>query len=114
MPQRKMSPIQTSVSMAPLVVKFSPKPPWGMSIAISEGFEGLPRDLAVMQTYDKIQAAFPGGPVPAVTVVKADDVTSPDVQAAIKDLQRDAIANVGGTWVLPTELSDSQLPPSGV
>jgi tetratricopeptide (TPR) repeat protein len=28
-------------------------------------------------------------------------------------MQRDAIANVGGTWVLPTELSDSQLPPSG-
>jgi len=27
-------------------------------------------------------------------------------------MQRDAIANVGGTWVLPTELSDDQLPPS--
>ena len=59
---------------------------------VNPGVEGLPRDLAVMQTYDKIQAAFPGGPVPAVTVVKADDVTSPEVQQAIGDLQREAIA----------------------
>ena len=41
---------------------------------------GLPRDLEVMQAYDKIQAAFPGGNVPAVTVVKAADVTTPEVE----------------------------------
>ena len=27
---------------------------------------GLPRSLPIMQTYDRIQAAFPGGPLPAV------------------------------------------------
>ena len=32
---------------------------------------GLPRDLPIMQTYDRIQAAFPGGPLPAVVVVQA-------------------------------------------
>ena len=36
--------------------------------------EGLPQDLPVMQTYDRIQEAFPGGPLPAVVVVEADDV----------------------------------------
>ena len=28
------------------------------------GTSGLPRDLAVMKVYDRIQAAFPGGPIP--------------------------------------------------
>ena len=37
-----------------------------------------------MQTYDRIQAAFPGGPLPASVVVKADDVTAPAVQQGIK------------------------------
>ena len=39
------------------------------------GVSDLPRDLAVMQTYDRIQKAFPGGPLPATVVVEADDVT---------------------------------------
>jgi uncharacterized membrane protein YdfJ with MMPL/SSD domain len=60
---------------------------------INPGVTGLPRDLEVMQAYDRIDAAFPGDGVPAVTVVKADDVTSPDVRSAIDDLQRQAIAS---------------------
>jgi uncharacterized membrane protein YdfJ with MMPL/SSD domain len=60
---------------------------------INPGVTGLPRDLEVMQAYDRIDAAFPGDGVPAVTVVKADDVTSPDVRTAIDDLQRQAIAS---------------------
>ena len=40
-----------------------------------------------MQTYDRIQAAFPGGPLPAVIVVRADDVRSPEVQAGIAKLR---------------------------
>jgi uncharacterized membrane protein YdfJ with MMPL/SSD domain len=59
---------------------------------MNPGIAGLPRNIEVMQTYDKIQAAFPGGPVPAVTVVKADDVTTPAVRGAIADLRREAIA----------------------
>ncbi len=45
------------------------------------GTSGLPRDLAVMKVYDRIQAAFPGGPIPAIVAVQADDVTKPEVQA---------------------------------
>src|SRR5829696_5448943 len=59
---------------------------------VNPGVTGLPRDLEVMQAYDRIDAAFPGGSVPAVTVVKADDVTAPDVRRAIEDLQAQAIA----------------------
>ena len=39
------------------------------------GTDSLPRDIPVMQTYDRIQAAFPGQPAPAIVAVKASDVT---------------------------------------
>ena len=47
---------------------------------INPGVAGIPHDLPIMQTYDRIQDAFPGGPLPAVVVVQADDVTAPAVQ----------------------------------
>ena len=42
---------------------------------INPGAAGLPHDLPIMQTYERIQAAFPGGPLPALVVVQAEDVT---------------------------------------
>jgi len=66
-------------------------PALGMHTADS-GVQGLPRSLPIMQTYDRIQAAFPGGPLPAVIAVEADDVTAPAVQKGIADLQAKAIA----------------------
>ncbi|MGI9098469.1 MAG: MMPL family transporter [Solirubrobacteraceae bacterium] len=56
------------------------------------GTDTLPRDLPVMQTFDRIEAAFPGGPLPAVVAIQADDVTAPAVRTAIADLRRDALA----------------------
>jgi RND superfamily putative drug exporter len=72
---------------------------------VNPGVTGLPRDLEVMQTYDKIDEAFPGGSVPAVTVVKAEDVTTPEVQGAIEDLQKQAIAT--GQLDEPTDVDIS-------
>ncbi len=62
---------------------------------INPGVAGLPRSLPIMQTYDRIQAAFPGGPLPAVVVVEADDVQAPAVQAGIAKLQ-DVAADTKG------------------
>ncbi len=59
---------------------------------VNPGVQGLSRDLAVMQTYDRIQAAFPGGSLPAYAVVQADDVTAPAVRQGIDDLKRTALA----------------------
>jgi RND superfamily putative drug exporter len=39
-----------------------------------------------MQTYDRMQAAFPGGPMPAMIVVKAADVGAPAVQRGIEGM----------------------------
>jgi uncharacterized membrane protein YdfJ with MMPL/SSD domain len=57
------------------------------------GLDGYSRDLAVMKTYDRIQAAFPGGAVQSMTVIKAKDVTTPEVKGAIQQLHDKAIAS---------------------
>ncbi|MEA2134501.1 MAG: hypothetical protein QOC68_2410 [Solirubrobacteraceae bacterium] len=56
------------------------------------GFDGYSRSQPVIQTYDRVQAAFPGGAVPATTVIKAKDVTAAPVQAAIGRLHDRALA----------------------
>ena len=56
------------------------------------GFDGYSRNQPVIQTHDRLQAAFPGGAVPATTVIEADDVTAAPVQAAIKQLHDRALA----------------------
>jgi len=53
----------------------------------------LPKDLQVVQTYERIQAAFPGSELPATVVVKADDLTTPEAKAAIAELKRRAVAS---------------------
>ena len=59
---------------------------------VDSGAQGLPRDLPVMQVYNRIQQAFPGGAGPAVVVVSAHDVTRPQVTAGIAALKRAALA----------------------
>jgi RND superfamily putative drug exporter len=51
----------------------------------------MPHNLPIMATYDRIQAAFPGGPLPAVVVVEADDVTAPAVKDGIAAMSAAAI-----------------------
>ena len=57
---------------------------------VNPGAAGLPHDLAIMQTYERIQSAFPGGPLPALAVVQADDVTAAPVQKGIDELKATA------------------------
>ena len=46
----------------------------------NSGVDGLPRSLAVMQTYDRMQAAFPGEQFTASIVVQGADVSRAEVQ----------------------------------
>jgi uncharacterized membrane protein YdfJ with MMPL/SSD domain len=65
----------------------------GLSLnTVNPGFNSMPDDLPVVQTYDNIMAAFPGGPQPAVVAVQADDVTKPEVQAGIDAMTKEALA----------------------
>jgi RND superfamily putative drug exporter len=56
------------------------------------GTDGISRSQPIMRTLDRIDEAFPGGSVPATVVVKAKDVTTPEVQSAITQLHDKAIA----------------------
>jgi uncharacterized membrane protein YdfJ with MMPL/SSD domain len=56
------------------------------------GVSAIPRDLPVMKVYDKMQAAFPGGQIPATVVIKASDVRSEKIAGAVAGLKRDALA----------------------
>jgi uncharacterized membrane protein YdfJ with MMPL/SSD domain len=67
-------------------------PALGMKTVVP-GTEALPQDLPAVQTYNRLQAAFPGEQDPAVVVVKAPSVDDPQVQAAIENLRRHALAS---------------------
>ena len=56
------------------------------------GIDTYPQGLEVIKTYNRLQQAFPGTEIPANVVVKAADVTSPEVQSAIDELERRAVA----------------------
>jgi RND superfamily putative drug exporter len=95
---------KTSALAATAVLVAMALPAFGLKTGVP-GTDSLPRDLAVMQTFDRIEAAFPGGPLPAIVAIKADDVTSPAVSGAIAKLRRDALAS--GQMRQPTQLDIS-------
>ncbi|HEX5782080.1 MAG TPA: MMPL family transporter, partial [Solirubrobacteraceae bacterium] len=83
-------PLVSTVLAGALLVALS-VPALGIQFK-NPGFEGYSRSQPVIQTYDRLQAAFPGGAVPAMTVIQADDVTAAPVQSAIQELRDQALA----------------------
>ena len=69
------------------------------------GVDTLPQDLGVIKTYNRIQAVFPGGPIPAEVVVQADDVKSLPVVRAINDLSAKASASPNFKEPITTSVS---------
>jgi uncharacterized membrane protein YdfJ with MMPL/SSD domain len=72
-------------------------PALGMKTALPS-LADLPSNLPVTQTYDRLQAAFPGGQVPGVVAVRADDVTSAEFRSRVAVLERavDAAPHLNG------------------
>ena len=83
-------PLVSAVMSAGLLVALA-APAVGLHTSLP-GASSLPQDLPIMQTYERIQQAFPGGPLPAVVAVGADDVTDRDVQAGIASIRDAALA----------------------
>jgi uncharacterized membrane protein YdfJ with MMPL/SSD domain len=54
-------------------------PAFGIHTAAG-GPETLPQELGTVKTYNKVEQAFPGGPIPALVAVTADDVNLPKVR----------------------------------
>jgi uncharacterized membrane protein YdfJ with MMPL/SSD domain len=82
-----------AATSAGLVLAVMAVPALDLRTKTLSGAELLPKDLPIIKTYDRIQAAFPGAQVPAVVVVKSADVTSPQMRAAIDELHRRAVAS---------------------
>jgi RND superfamily putative drug exporter len=66
-------------------------PAFGLHTSVP-GLQGLPNGLPIVNTINRIEAAFPGGPIPAGVVIQGSDVTSSRTQAAIRELERRALA----------------------
>jgi uncharacterized membrane protein YdfJ with MMPL/SSD domain len=83
-------PVVSVVVAGGLLVALS-VPALGMQFK-EPGMEGMSRSEPIVQTLDRIDAAFPGDTMAASVVVKATDVTTPEVKSAIQRLQDQAIA----------------------
>ena len=69
-------PVVSAIARDGASCSCSPSRRSGMRAVLS-GTDDLPRDLEVMQVYDEIDDAFPGGQIPAVVTIAGKDVTSP-------------------------------------
>ncbi|MFJ3641429.1 MMPL family transporter [Streptomyces sp. NPDC090108] len=49
--------------------------------------------LPIVQTYNRLNDAFPGGSEPAQVVVRAEDIGAPEVRGAIDDFKRRAVSS---------------------
>jgi uncharacterized membrane protein YdfJ with MMPL/SSD domain len=72
------------------------------------GVNSLPQDLSVIKTYNRMQAAFPGGPIPAIVAVSANDVASPEVSAAIGKLEHRAASSPDFKQPITTDVSSDR------
>ena len=96
-------PLVSAIAAGGLLVVLA-IPAFSMNTALT-GIDDAPRSIEVMRVYDRMQAAFPGGQIPAVVAVTASDVRAPQVRQAIADLRRRAIASPG--FQAPAEVTFS-------
>ncbi|MFE2457286.1 MMPL family transporter [Streptomyces sp. NPDC059402] len=64
--------------------------------------------LPIVQTYNRVNEAFPGGSDPAEVVVKADDVNAPEVRAALADFRERAISSGASRGPVDITVHDEQ------
>jgi uncharacterized membrane protein YdfJ with MMPL/SSD domain len=79
-------------------------PALGMKTVVP-GAEAMPQSLDIIQVYNRVQDAFPGEQEPALVVVKAASVDEPQVEAAIEELRRQAVASGAAHVPITTKVS---------
>jgi RND superfamily putative drug exporter len=78
-------PLLSAIVAAGVLVALT-VPVLGMQTSLG-GTDDTSRDLKVMRTYDRVQAAFPSEGSAEIVVIGADDTTSPEVTSGIKALE---------------------------
>ena len=74
----------------------------------SAGIDAIPKDTPVIQTYDRLTAAFPGEKAAAQVLVKADDVTTPEVAGAIQRLEARAMGSKTAVDATTVEIAEDK------
>jgi RND superfamily putative drug exporter len=64
--------------------------------------------LPIVQTYNRVNDAFPGGSEPAEVVVKAADINAPEVAGALADFKAKAISSGASRGPVEIKLHDAQ------
>ncbi|MEU9638721.1 MMPL family transporter [Streptomyces tendae] len=64
--------------------------------------------LPIVQTYNRVNEAFPGGSDPAEVVVKAADIDAPEVRAALADFRERAISSGASRGPVDVTTHDEQ------
>ncbi|SES46459.1 putative drug exporter of the RND superfamily [Streptomyces sp. yr375] len=64
--------------------------------------------LPIVQTYNRLNEAFPGGSDPAEMIVKADDINSAEVKAALQEFKERAVGSGASRGPVEIKLHDAQ------
>ncbi|WP_217213382.1 MMPL family transporter [Streptomyces sp. AC550_RSS872] len=64
--------------------------------------------LPIVQTYNRLNEAFPGGSEPAEVVVKAGDINAPEVKSALAQFRERAISSGASRGPVEIKLHDEQ------
>ncbi|MFJ9352224.1 MMPL family transporter [Streptomyces sp. NPDC101237] len=64
--------------------------------------------LPIVQTYDRVNQAFPGGSEPAEVVVGAKDINAPEVRRALTDFRERAISSGASRGPVDIRVHDAQ------
>ncbi|MFD3926754.1 MMPL family transporter [Streptomyces sp. NPDC058614] len=64
--------------------------------------------LPIVDTYNRVNDAFPGGSEPAVVVVKAQDINAADVKSALAEFRTEAISSGASLGPVDIKVHDAQ------
>ncbi|MFJ5261897.1 MMPL family transporter [Streptomyces sp. NPDC088387] len=64
--------------------------------------------LPIVQTYNRVNDAFPGGTEPAEVVVGADDINAPEVRAALADFREQAVSSGASRGPVEIKVHDGE------
>ena len=66
------------------------------------------KSLPIVQTYNRVNDAFPGGSEPAEVVVRAKDINAPEVKSALADFRALAVSSGASRGPVQITLHDAQ------
>ncbi|MFF0161370.1 MMPL family transporter [Streptomyces sp. NPDC005263] len=64
--------------------------------------------LPIVQTYNRVNEAFPGGSGPATVVVRAEDINAADVRDALEEFKEQAVSSGASRGPVEIKLHDAQ------